>query len=286
MACCILIYRNKTNKYAFFSVGLFTKYFCRACVLRTSNLQCHYPYKEDLMGAKRKAVKQQYASNVVSINNNYKQSKQVVLLPRNLNQEDYILKLQDTNKDIVFGIGPAGTGKTLLAVQVAVKMFKEGDIDKIIVTRPAVSVDEELGFLPGTLEQKMAPWTRPIFDVLREYFNAKEIEGMITEGIIEIAPLAYMRGRTFKNSFILADEMQNATPNQMKMLLTRLGQNSKMAVTGDLNQADKLKDNGLINFVNLLKDRPTSRLDAVYFNHKDIERHEAVKEVLDIYGDI
>jgi phosphate starvation-inducible PhoH-like protein len=238
------------------------------------------------MGAKRKAVKQQYASNVVSINNNYKQSKQVVLLPRNLNQEDYILKLQDTNKDIVFGIGPAGTGKTLLAVQVAVKMFKEGDIDKIIVTRPAVSVDEELGFLPGTLEQKMAPWTRPIFDVLREYFNAKEIEGMITEGIIEIAPLAYMRGRTFKNSFILADEMQNATPNQMKMLLTRLGENSKMAVTGDLNQADKLKDNGLINFVNLLKDRPTSRLDAVYFNHKDIERHEAVKEVLDIYGDI
>jgi len=238
------------------------------------------------MGAKRKAVKQQYASNVVSINNNYKQSKQVVLLPRNLNQEDYILKLQDTNKDIVFGIGPAGTGKTLLAVQVAVKMFKEGDIDKIIVTRPAVSVDEELGFLPGTLEQKMAPWTRPIFDVLREYFNAREIEGMITEGIIEIAPLAYMRGRTFKNSFILADEMQNATPNQMKMLLTRLGENSKMAVTGDLNQADKLKDNGLINFVNLLKDRPTSRLDAVYFNHKDIERHEAVKEVLDIYGDI
>jgi phosphate starvation-inducible PhoH-like protein len=236
------------------------------------------------MGAKRKARREQCSTNVVSINN-YKQSKQVVILPRNLNQEDYTIKLQDANKDIVFGIGPAGTGKTLLAVQVAVKMFKEGDIDKIIVTRPAVSVDEELGFLPGTLEQKMAPWTRPIFDVLREYFNAKEIEGMITEGIIEIAPLAYMRGRTFKNAFILADEMQNATPNQMKMLLTRLGENSKMAVTGDLNQADKLKDNGLVNFVNLLKNRPTSRLDATYFNHKDIERHEAVKEVLDIYGD-
>lgn len=237
------------------------------------------------MGAKRKAVKQQYSSNVVSINN-YKQSKQVVLLPRNLNQEDYILKLQDTNKDIVFGIGPAGTGKTLLAVQVAVKLFKQGEIDKIIVTRPAVSVDEELGFLPGTLEQKMAPWTRPIFDVLRDYFNAREIEGMITEGIIEIAPLAYMRGRTFKNSFILADEMQNATPNQMKMLLTRLGENSKMAVTGDLNQADKISDNGLINFINLLKNKPASRLDVVYFSHRDIERHEAVKEVLNIYGDI
>jgi phosphate starvation-inducible PhoH-like protein len=124
-----------------------------------------------------------------------------------------------------------------------------------------------------------------IFDVLREYFTARDIEDMIEEGIIEISPLAYMRGRTFKNSYILADEMQNATPNQMKMLLTRLGTGSRMAVTGDLNQADRLKDNGLINFVNLLKTKDTSRLDIVYFNQKDIERHEAVKEVLQIYGD-
>ena len=239
------------------------------------------------MGAKRKRNNSiNNYNNVVEINQFQKQQKQVNILPRNRNQETYVLKLLDQQKDIVFGIGPAGTGKTLLAVQVAVKLFKEGKLDKIIVTRPAVSVDEDLGFLPGTLEQKMAPWTRPIFDVLREYFNAKEIEGMITEGIIEIAPLAYMRGRTFKNSFILADEMQNATASQMKMLLTRLGENSKMAVTGDLAQADRMRDNGLIEFVNILKSAGNAtHLDIVRFEQKDIERHNAVKEVLQVYGD-
>src|SRR6056300_769022 len=240
------------------------------------------------MGAKRASRKQRQLTsyeNVVDFNN-FKKQNQVTILPRNKNQESYMLKLLDPKKDIIFGVGPAGTGKTLLAVQVAVKMFKEGQIDKIIVTRPAVSVDEDLGFLPGTLEQKMAPWTRPIFDVLREYFNAREIEGMIQEGIIEIAPLAYMRGRTFKRSFILADEMQNATPNQMKMLLTRLGEGSMMAVTGDLNQADRLKDNGLIDFTTHLESSKFSHLDIVRFEQGDIERHEAVKEVLQIYGDV
>jgi phosphate starvation-inducible PhoH-like protein len=237
------------------------------------------------MGAKRKARSEHNKyNNVVDFKpTNKKQT--VHILPRNKHQETYMLKLLDTQKDVVFGIGPAGTGKTLLAVQVAVKMFKESIVDKIIVTRPAVSVDEDLGFLPGTLEQKMAPWTRPIFDVLREYFNAREIEGMIEEGIIEIAPLAYMRGRTFKNAFILADEMQNATPNQMKMLLTRLGEGSRMAVTGDLAQADRLKDNGLIDFVKLLQASKAQHLDIVQFEQGDIERHDAVKEVLQIYGD-
>ena len=240
------------------------------------------------MGAKRASKKRNNSvannGNVVEINT-YQKKKQVQILPRNRNQETYVLALLDETKDIVFGIGPAGTGKTLLAVQVAVKKFKEGDVDKIIVTRPAVSVDEDLGFLPGTMEEKMAPWTRPIFDVLREYFNAREIEGMIAEGIIEIAPLAYMRGRTFKDAYIIADEMQNATPNQMKMLLTRLGAGSKMCVTGDLAQADRLQDNGLIDFVNHLDTTESSRLNLVRFESKDIERHEAVKEVLRIYGD-
>lgn len=237
------------------------------------------------MGAKKKAIKSHSTySNVVNINT-FQKKQTVKILPRNKNQEQYVIKLLDETKDIVFGIGPAGTGKTLLAVQVAVKLFKEGKIDKIIVTRPAVSVDEDLGFLPGTLEDKMAPWTRPIFDVLREYFNAKEIEGMIQEGIIEIAPLAYMRGRTFKNSFILADEMQNATSNQMKMLLTRLGEGSMMAVTGDLAQADRLQDNGLINFTKLLQQSNSQHLDIVRFLQGDIERHKAVKEVLQVYGD-
>ena len=239
------------------------------------------------MGAKKARAHKRSNPNFDNVVDfNVKQKKtQVNILPRNRNQETYVLSLLNQQKDIVFGIGPAGTGKTLLAVQVAVKLFKEGAIDKIIVTRPAVSVDEDLGFLPGTLEDKMAPWTRPIFDVLREYFNAREIEGMITEGIIEIAPLAYMRGRTFKRSFILADEMQNATQNQMKMLLTRLGEYSMMAVTGDLAQADRLKDNGLINFTNLLESRGSDSLDVVRFEQGDIERHKAVAEVLRVYGD-
>ena len=241
------------------------------------------------MGAKRarKSNKNQNNySNVVQMDNYTAQKKnEVKIVPRNRNQESYTLKLLDRKKDIVFGIGPAGTGKTLIAVMAAVKAFKEGDVDKIVVTRPAVSADEDLGFLPGTLEQKMAPWTRPIFDVLREYFNAREIEGMIEEGIIEIAPLAYMRGRTFKRSFIIADEMQNATPNQMKMLLTRLGEESKMCVTGDLAQADRLKNNGLIDFVRLLEDSNASHIDIVNFGQGDIERHNAVKEVLQVYGD-
>ena len=217
------------------------------------------------MGAKRKSQKRQSDSNYSNVVEftNFKKQNQVTILPRNKNQETYTLKLLDPTKDIVFGVGPAGTGKTLLAVQVAVKMFKEQAVDKIIVTRPAVSVDEDLGFLPGTLEEKMAPWTRPIFDVLKEYFNAAEISGMIAEGIIEISPLAYMRGRTFKNSF----------------------EGSMMAVTGDLAQADRIKDNGLIRFVDKLKVNNSTRLDIVHFAQGDIERHEAVKEVLKIYGD-
>ena len=207
-------------------------------------------------------------------------------MPRNKAQESYMLTLADAKRDVVFGIGPAGTGKTLIAVLTAISLFKEGVVDRIVVTRPAVSVDEDLGFLPGTLEDKMAPWTRPIFDVLREYFTAKEIEGMIAEGVIEIAPLAFMRGRTFKKAYIIADEMQNSTANQMKMLLTRLGEGSKMAVTGDLNQADRMKDNGLIDFVNQLnRFGDATHLATVTFGHQDIERHDAVKEVLEVYGD-
>ena len=239
------------------------------------------------MSARRSRKSKNFHNNVVQLNNYLPEKKKTVkIYPRNRAQETYLLTLSDTGKDVVFGIGPAGTGKTLIAVLTAVKLFKEGVIDKIIVTRPAVSVDEDLGFLPGTLEQKMAPWTRPVFDVLRDYFTSQEITGMIDEGVIEIAPLAYMRGRTFKRAFIVADEMQNSTASQMKMLLTRLGEGSKMAVTGDLNQADRLSDNGLLDFIKQLqRHRNASRLAYVTFNHADIERHEAVKEVLQVYGD-
>ena len=239
------------------------------------------------MGKARAAKKQKYNnSNVVKINNFLPQkTRNIQLIPRNRNQETYILSRLEETKNIVFGIGPAGTGKTMLACQAAVKSFLDGDVDRIVVTRPAVSADEDLGFLPGTLEEKMAPWTRPIFDVFREHFYANEIEGMIREGVIEISPLAYMRGRTFKDSYIIADEMQNATPNQMKMLLTRIGVGSKMVVTGDLAQADRLKDNGLIDFISHLRDYESQRIDIVDFHKGDIERHPAVAEVLEVYGD-
>jgi phosphate starvation-inducible PhoH-like protein len=239
--------------------------------------------KEDYMGAKRKASRNDKYTNVVDIS--VPKKTEVKIIPRSKHQEQYVLKLLDPQTSITFGIGPAGTGKTMLAVQAGVKKFKDGDVDRIIVTRPACSVDEDLGFLPGTLEQKMAPWTRPIFDVLREYFNAHEIEHMIQEGVIEIAPLAYMRGRTFKNAFIIADEMQNTTVGQMKMLLTRIGEGSEMAITGDLAQADYGKNNGLVDFMRLIEQRELSYIDMVQFERGDVERHVVVKEVLDIYGE-
>ncbi len=211
--------------------------------------------------------------------------KQVNIVPRNVTQESYLLKLLDPSKDIVFGIGPAGTGKTLIAVQVAIKMFKEKQVNKIVVTRPAVSVDEDIGFLPGTLEEKMAPWTIPIFDVFKLYFTTQDIRNMLYEGVIEISPLAFMRGRTFHNCYIVADEMQNASTNQMKMLLTRIGRHSKLAVTGDLHQTDRPKDNGLSDFIEKLNNRASKLIDVVSFAKKDVLRHKAVQEVLDIYGD-
>jgi len=211
--------------------------------------------------------------------------QRVVITARNPNQKLYLSKLHDEQNSIVIAIGPAGTGKTLLAVQNGIKLFQDGIVDKIIVTRPAVSVDEDLGFLPGDLNEKMAPWTRPIFDVFAEYYKQTEIKKMLEEGVIEISPLAYMRGRTFKNAYIIADECQNTTVNQMKMLLTRLVEGSKMVVTGDLAQADRLSDNGLIDFCSLLAKKQTKHIDIVRFDAQDIERHEAVKEVLDIYGD-
>ena len=228
-----------------------------------------------------------FPSNVINIDQRLNEKrKRVQIYPKNLSQETYLLKLNDPNKMIVFAIGPAGTGKTMLAVQWAIDQLKYGSADKIIITRPAVSVDEEHGFLPGDLNEKMAPWTKPIFDVIAENFNAREIENFIKEGVIETSPLAYMRGRTFKNAVVVADEMQNATPSQMKMLLTRLGTGSKMVVTGDLQQADRPSNNGLLEFLGLYNNFQGHRyVDLVKFDVQDVERHDAVKEILAIYGD-
>ena len=189
-------------------------------------------------------------ANVININQRLDEKRRrVQIYPKNLSQETYLLKLNDPQKMIVFAIGPAGTGKTMLAVQWAIDQLKYGHADKIIITRPAVSVDEDHGFLPGTLQEKMEPWTKPIMDVFAENYSVREIENFVKEGVIETSPLAYMRGRTFKNAVIIADEMQNATPSQMKMLLTRLGIGSRMVVTGDLQQADRPSNNGLLEFL-------------------------------------
>lgn len=227
------------------------------------------------------------SANLIEIKQYLKRKPQVQIIPRNTAQESYLELLKNPRKFIVFAVGPAGTGKTLLGVQMAIKLLREGVIGKIVITRPAVSVDEEHGFLPGTLNQKMEPWTRPIMDVFEEYYHPREIADMLDEGTIEISPLAYMRGRTFKNAFIVADEMQNATPSQMKMLLTRLGEGSRMVVTGDLAQADRPKENGLLEFVTLYDKTESHKLiDMTWFDRTHVERHPVVKEVLSIYKEI
>lgn len=228
---------------------------------------------------------------VVPNNNDYKsyqkRKKPIQLVPKSLNQETYIDLLENEQRLIVFASGPAGTGKTMLAVLAALKAFRAGECSKILITRPAVGVDDEQhGFLPGTLDQKMEPWTRPIFDIVEEYYRPQEITRLLEEKYIEIAPLAYMRGRTFKNSWIIADEMQNATPSQMKMLLTRLGENSKMVVTGDTQQADRrAKDNGLLDFQSLMTNFKSRYIAGVEFAVTDVRRHPAVAEVLKLYGE-
>ena len=210
--------------------------------------------------------------------------KEVKISPRNFHQDDLLGYLEDHNINIVFAVGPAGTGKTLISTLAGLKLLKQNKINKFVVTRPAVSVDEQHGFLPGTLVEKMAPWTRPIMDVFEEFYHPKEIEYLVENNKIEIAPLAYMRGRTFKNAIILADEMQNATREQMKMLLTRIGDNSKLIVNGDLAQHDRgYADNGLKDFLELLEKRNSKMMGSVQFGMNEVERHPVVSDVLEIY---
>lgn len=204
--------------------------------------------------------------------------------PKNESQTNYLNMLKNKNKKIIIATGPAGTGKTLFATEQGVKNFIINKFEKIIFTRPSVTVDEDMGYLPGTLEEKMAPWVRPIYDIMYNYFSVKEITNLLEEKYIEIAPLGFMRGRTFKNSWIIADEMQNSSVSQMKMLLTRLGENSRIVITGDLEQYDR-KDqiNGLEDFLNKFKKKRSSSITSVEFSVGDIQREKVVQEVLDIY---
>lgn len=225
------------------------------------------------------------SSNTISFNQ-VKQKKQVDLIPKSINQEQYILALTNEDTDVVVVTGPAGTGKTYLAMLAAIKALRNKECDRIVLTRPAVGVDDEKhGFLPGDLNAKMEPWTRPLLDVLREYYSVKEIEYMVQEQIVEIAPLAFMRGRTFKNSWIILDEAQNATPSQVKMLLTRIGVGSKIIVTGDVEQTDRRKpDNGLMDLEYRLKTMGVPGLEICKFDHRDIQRHSIIEHVIKLYN--
>ena len=209
------------------------------------------------------------------------------IVPRTRNQERLVLALQDTSQHIVVTAGPAGTGKTFLAMLAAVQAFRAGDVDRIVLTRPAVGVEgEEHGFLPGDLNQKMDPWVRPLTDILREYYRQPDIAAMIAEQTIEIAPLGFMRGRTFKNCFIIADEMQNATPNQCKMLMTRIGEGSKIVITGDIEQADRVKgNNGLADLCERLKEGGVKGIAVCDLDNRDIQRHRIIDSVLMLYTD-
>ena len=218
-----------------------------------------------------------------------KVSDSFIYMPKSVNQERYIEYLNDNNVDMIIAVGPAGTGKTLFACLKAITDLKNGDINKVIVTRPVVTVEEDIGFLPGNIVKKMDPWTKPIFDLFLEFFSKSEVDNFIYNNIIEISPLAFMRGRTFKNSFIIADEMQNSSPNQMKMLATRIGVNSKMVITGDLNQSDIHNNNGLedlllrVNKYNKITNNTLNSIKIIQFEKQDIERSEIVKNIINIY---
>jgi phosphate starvation-inducible PhoH-like protein len=219
----------------------------------------------------------------------YEEKQTNIYLPKTLNQQTYVDYMKDRNVSVIFGVGPAGSGKTLFACSSAIQELKQGYVDRIIITRPIFSVDEELGFLPGSIEEKMNPWTRPIFDIFSEFMSLSEIKHMVDNGVIEISPLAFMRGRTFKRCFIIADEMQNSSPKQMKMLLTRLGDESRMVITGDLKQSDRYNDNGLYDFINRFQESSTnfnSSIQYVELNDHDIQRSVVVSSILKIYDNV
>jgi len=205
--------------------------------------------------------------------------------PKSINQRNLVKSLDDDATKIIISLGPAGTGKTLFSCQKAITELKNEQISKIIITRPAVTVEEEIGFLPGNIIKKMEPWTKPIFDIFLEYYSKSELDLMLNTGKIEICPLAFMRGRTFKNSIILADEMQNSSPVQMKMLSTRIGINSRLIITGDLNQSDIQQENGLYDFVSKVERyNKTEMIKIIKFGNEDVERSEIVKKVIEIYN--
>jgi len=211
----------------------------------------------------------------------YITAKKRPITPKSRNQKDYIDAIR--NHDIVFGIGPAGTGKTYLAMAMAVSAFSKGIISRIILTRPAVEAGETLGFLPGDLAEKVDPYLRPLYDALHDMLHLEKVSNLIQKGVIEVAPLAFMRGRTLNDSFIVLDEAQNTTPEQMKMFLTRIGFNSKAVITGDITQIDLPADrpSGLVVTKNILQG--INGIKFIMFSKTDVVRHKLVQEIIKAY---
>lgn len=208
-------------------------------------------------------------------------SKKRAITPRNQSQKAYIEAIR--NYDIVFGIGPAGTGKTYLAMAMAVSALTKGTVNRIILTRPAVEAGESLGFLPGDLADKVDPYLRPLYDALHDMMRFEKVAALMQNGVIEVAPLAFMRGRTLNEAFIILDEAQNTTTEQMKMFLTRIGFNSKAVVTGDITQIDlpSGKSSGLVEAKAILT--PVAGIQFIHFTKKDVVRHRLVQDIIDAY---
>tara|TARA_Y100000768_G_scaffold292260_1_gene226202 strand:- start:191 stop:1195 length:1005 start_codon:yes stop_codon:yes gene_type:complete len=235
--------------------------------------------KGDIMLSVKKNMKPE-ESNVQSLKQLIKTPRKSVIA-RSEKQSEYIKVLKEN--DIVMALGPAGTGKSFLAVSVAVTLLMEKKIERVILSRPAVEAGEKLGFLPGDMKEKVDPYLRPLYDALYELFGADKIDKKIEAGEIEIAPLAFMRGRTLKNCFAILDEAQNATETQIKMFLTRIGENSKLVVNGDPSQIDLINksQSGLIKSKNILKD--LKEIKIIEFDHKDVVRHPLVSKIIQAY---